>query len=45
LKIKEDNEKSDNPLNNPVFTSDSPSTEMIKFHFLKGVGKTVGKKN
>jgi len=45
LKIKEDNKKSDDPLNNPVFTPDSPSTEMIKFHSLKGARKTIGKKN
>lgn len=32
MKIKQDIEKSDNPQNNPVFTSDSLSTELIKFH-------------
>jgi hypothetical protein len=35
VKIKQDNEKSDNPQNNAVFKSDSPSTEMIKCHSLK----------
>jgi len=29
MKIKQDNEKSDDRQNNPVFTTDSPSTEMI----------------
>lgn len=44
MKIKRDNEKSDDPQNNPVFTTDSPSTEMIQFHSLKWMRRdSIGK--
>jgi hypothetical protein len=45
MKIKQDNEKSDDPQNNPMFTTDSLSTEMIQFHSLKWMSTdSIGKK-